>query len=254
MKMYSSPFMFGGSAGFAGFGGATFADAEEIQYRLSGAMEVRSTESIAQVLSRVEAGDCIRLAPDTWSYDAPMVINKSCAIVGSPLGTRIRRGNGLKSGPLVSVQADNVVLSNIYFEDLTQLADCVAISAVGVKNLYLHQCAIMNFSVGIENTGGNLHQYVSNDIIASSIGIRVVGDCAGHRIHGNVIAMNPNTNLSIDLGSDVTSTSVVGNVTSLKPGSNQIRFYNTGVAQTFSSVGGNGNHVSGNVAALQEIT
>jgi len=254
MKMFSSPFLFGGSAGFAGNLGSVIADADEIQYRLSGAMETRSTESIAQILSRLEEGDCIRLAPDTWSYDTPLVITKSCAIIGSPLGTKIRRGEGLKSGPLVDIQADNVVLANIYFEDTTSLTDIVAVSSSGRNNVFISQCAMMNFSIGIQNTGGSFHSYAFNSIAATQNGIDIDGQSQGNKIIGNSIAMTPAINLSVDMGENVSGTAVTGNVCTLSPGNYSISFFNTGGAQTFAAVGGLGNHVAGNVATLQEVT
>ena len=250
MKRYPNIFRFGS---FYGGGSEIQVDPDDVLNRLGGKMEVRSGESIAQFMSQIEPGQTISLAPDVWEYNDTLVIDKSCALIGHPLGTKIRRGPGL-NGPLVSIEADNVVLSNIFLEDdSTDLFDVIGIQVTS-NNVFIDQCAIRGFSFGIYNNGGSFHQYIGNTIQASAIGINLVATSAGHSIVGNGVNMIPASALSISLGDNVTGCAVTGNVCSLAQPNASIRFPNAGLAQTFATVGGSGNHVSGNVAVLQEIT
>ena len=251
MKKFLSPFNFTGnflSAGPDGFGQFQFVTPDSLNERLAGKMEVRANESIANVISGIEPGQTIQLAPDTWTYNSPLVITKSCAIIGHPLGTKIKRGEGLTTGPMVSIEADNVVLQNIYFEDETALTDVVCISSANA-NLFVSQCTMMNFSKGIENTGGSGHSYSFNSIGATSVGISLSGTSRGHRLSGNSVVMTPDSVPSIQMGISVSATAVNGNNCN-----SGISFHNTGAAQTFASPGGLSNHVAGNVAALTETT
>jgi nitrous oxidase accessory protein NosD len=249
LKRYPNIFRFGS---FYGGGSEIGVDPDDVLNRLGGKMEVRSGESIAQFMSQIEPGQTISLAPDVWEYNDTLVIDKSCALIGHPLGTKIRRGPGL-NGPLVSIEADNVVLSNIFFEDETTTSPIIGVQVTS-NNVFISQCAIRGFTYGIYNNGGSYHQYLGNTIQASATGINLVATSAGHSIVGNSVNMTPATALSISLGESVSGSAVSGNVCSLASPDIGIKFYNTGAAQTFAAVGGSGNHVSGNVAVLQEVT
>tara|TARA_R100001129_G_C5320059_1_gene247403 strand:+ start:1964 stop:2722 length:759 start_codon:yes stop_codon:yes gene_type:complete len=252
MKKFHSPLSF--ASGFmphvqGGFNQFQFITTDALHERLAGKMEVRSNESVATVIAGIEEGQTIQLAPDVWTYSSPLVITKSCSIIGHPLGTKIKRGEGLTSGPMVSVEADNVVLKNIYFEDDTSLTDVDCIGVTDRTNLVVSECVMSGFSRGINNSGGDNHTYAFNSVSASTIGIDVQGEARFNRITANQIVMTPDTVLSVSMGSSVSATAVTGNVCN-----SGISFHNTGSAQTFSSPGGLSNHVAGNVAALTETT
>lgn len=247
MKYFNSPFNVGSQ--FLHHQQQNFITASDMYQRLSGKMEVRSNEGIATMLAAIEPGQTLQLAPDVWTYDSTLVIDKSCAIVGHPLGTKIKRGPGLTNGPLVSIEADNVVLKNIYFEDDTSLTDVDCVEVTNKSGLVVSECSMIGFAKGINNSGGDNHTYAFNSISATSIGIDVQGEARFNRISANQIVMTPDTELSVKMGSSASATAVTGNVCN-----SGISFHNTGAAQTFSAPGGLSNHVTGNVAALTETT
>lgn len=244
MKFFNSPFAVGSQF----LQDQLYVTPGDMYQRLSGKMEVRSNEGIATVLASIEPGQTLQLAPDTWTYNGTLVIDKSCSIVGHPLGTKIKRGEGLTSGPLVSIEADNVILKNIYFEDDTDLSpiQCVNTSSA---NTFISECTFVTWAKALVNDGGNGSVFSFNVVSATSAGVDFNQTSSGHRIIGNSVTMTPDTGTSIGLDSQVTATAIVANNCNAK-----ITFHNTGLAQTFAAPGGSSNHVSGNVAALTETT
>ena len=221
-----------------------------LQNRLESKFEVRATESIAGAISGIEPGQTINLAQDTWTYNDTLVITKSCAIVGHPLGTKIKRGEGLTSGPLVDIQADDVVLQNIYFEDATSLGDVVCVQADTNSRASVVSCVMDGFSEGFSSSGQVGHMIMANNIVlATSKGISIDGSSSSHRIVLNSITTSPASNPAVNMTAGVSSCVVSGNLTN-----SSIVFTNAGSAQTFAAPGGNNNHVAGNVASLTETT
>jgi hypothetical protein len=251
MKLFYSPYTLGTSQMMEN-GHETLVSASDIESRLSGKMELRSTESIGTALTKIKAGDIIQLAPDTWTYNGSIVIDKPCTIIGHPGATVIKRGSGLGVGPLLSITSDNVILQGITFLDDAETGQIVCIrieSETNESHVQIVDCRIHNFNVGISAVSGGSTLFAFNEIQVESIGIKITGDSHNNRINCNLIDVKSGGTHGILLESEVSNSSVCGNISSKK-----ITFQNTGSAQTFSSPGGSSNHVSGNVATLEENT
>lgn len=251
MKLFYSPYVLGTNQ-MTEKGHETLVAASDIESRLSGKMELRSTESIGTALTKIKAGDIIQLAPDTWTYNGPIVIDKPCTIIGHPGATVIKRGSGLGVGPLLSITSDNVYLQGITFLDDAETGqiDCIKIDSGTDESLVqILNCRILNFNVGISAVAGGSTVFAFNEIRVSSIGIKITGDSHNNCINSNFIVVKSTGTHGILLEPEVAFTTVTGNISGKK-----ITFQNNGAAQTFASPGGSSNHVSGNVATLEENT
>tara|TARA_R100000664_G_scaffold31753_1_gene45722 strand:+ start:3093 stop:3869 length:777 start_codon:yes stop_codon:yes gene_type:complete len=257
MKKFQSPIALLGVSGEES-SGLDLIEAAEANRRLSGALEVRASESIESVIAAIEPGQVVNLAPDVWTYNKTLVINKSCSIIGHPLGTRIHRGDGLGQASLVLIEnCSDVVLKNIYFDDPTEQEGINCIETSSASNVFVSGCIIKNFDIGIQHKGssdgGDFTANLFNTISATTSGIQFLGSSKGHRVLGNSIALPLASSYAVDMPSGVSSTAVTGNTTLASDGSVcKIKFDNAGVAQSFANPGGRANLVSGNVANLEE--
>ena len=230
----------------------------EVYNRLSGALEVRASESIETMLAKIEPGQVLQLAPDVWTYNKTLVIEKSCAIIGHPLGTRIHRGEGLGQSSLILIQnCSDVVIQNIYFDDQTGQESINCIETNSASNVFISGCIIKNFDIGIQHqgssNGGDFTASLFNTINAETSGVQFLGTSKGHRVLGNSVALPSSSSYAVDMPVGVSFTAVTGNTTLASDGNVcKIRFDNAGVAQSFANPGGKENLVSGNVANLEE--
>tara|TARA_Y100000592_G_scaffold97787_1_gene169302 strand:- start:523 stop:1236 length:714 start_codon:yes stop_codon:yes gene_type:complete len=214
--------------------------------RLEGVFQTRAPESIPSTIAAIEPGQVVMLAPDTWEVGAPIPIRKSCTIVGSGLGTKIKAGASFTGAALFDVDAENVVIKDVSF-------DGNGVSAAAVKStrngLSVFGCKIEGLGSGVSVDGGHgalvSHCYIS----CTTAGVSISGTSSSNRINGNHIQVSGASGQGIVLGSSVSYTSVVGNVSN-----KEIEFHNTGGAQSFAAPGNLGNHVAGNAAVLDEKT
>tara|TARA_A100001515_G_scaffold1481_1_gene1423 strand:+ start:15090 stop:15818 length:729 start_codon:yes stop_codon:yes gene_type:complete len=218
--------------------------------RLEGAFQARSPENIASIIAGIEPGQVVMLAPDTWEVSAPIKIKRSCTLVGTGLGTKIRASKAFAGAALLEVTAENVVVKDISFDGNSRSIKGVKGTANGLS---VFGCKFDNFTTGIEVSGGNGALVSTCYFLCTNSGVTLKGTSSSNRIcenHIQVSGDDSSTNVGgIVMGNEVSLTSVTGNVSSKK-----IKFHNTGGAQSFAAPGNLGNHVAGNAAALAETT
>ena len=218
--------------------------------RLEGAFQARAPESIASIVAGIEPGQVVMLAPDTWEVSAPIKIKRSCTLVGTGLGTKIRASKAFAGAALLEVTAENVVVKDISFDGNSRSIKGVKGTANGLSVV---GCKFDDFSTGVEVSGGSGALVSACYFLCKNSGVTLKGTSSSNRISENNIQVSgddSSTNIGgIVMGNAVSFTSVTGNVSSKK-----IKFHNTGGAQNFAAPGNLGNHVAGNAAVLAETT
>ncbi len=247
MKRFTSPFKISGDrqVGVKKVSGLSPA-LKGFLNRVEGMFQTRAPESISSTIAAIEPGQVVMLAPDTWEVGAPIPIRRSCTIIGSGLGTKIKASDSFTGAALFDVNAENVVIKDVTF-------DGNGVSAAAVKSelngLSVVGCKIEGLESGVNVDGGSGVLVSGCYISCTATGIAISGTSSSNRINGNNIQVSNASGQGIVLGSSVAHTSVAGNVSN-----KEIEFHNTGGAQNFAAPGNLGNHVAGNAAVLDEKT